>query len=305
MYGLKRLAFQSIFVFTILMLCPWLVNASPGAVNTQKIAHFMQYLTNCSHTNASPQECLSKAKNTYLKTFSLEDDLTTREAGFVAFLIYYNEMLDLLNENEEGFLGDFNKAIDSMGWDAAAAKFDKKAREYGFKLDGDGQGGTIAVTDFNFLLKTFGQYIPKEWATCFAYFIKFEHFAGYEGVSEEAMRAIEFEELRKMIILEETILLKHPHLYNVSSMTNFLHWMLDTYIFGTGANIPLTMGNKKILRPDIKISYENFLTENKSSSFYPLIEYAYALFKNSRFAMTDEYEISLRQKMIDMKIVSE
>ncbi len=280
------------FIFMAYIFVAFLAYMQPSLayaeVDSSKVATFEQAL-DIQEAGLSPLgKYIDNAKNLYFKTFTAEDSQETRDAAFMVFHKYYAKIITEINK---GF--NFDGSFDSI--QAQRTEAEKLGLQYGYKIGTRGEGTFAAEEDTDYLLKTFAKNISTPFVAYFTFAKKSRNYAFDGGLS------ISHEELRKLIILGDDIVKKYPDFKTTSLVEAILKKLVSSYMLGLD-NTPV-YGGKRILLPEVKKSLENFLKENKQSTYYPLVKYSYDLLKRNGFKMTDKVYADIVKKLREIKVL--
>lgn len=134
--------------------------------------------------------------------------------------------------------------------------------------------------DTKFAINKFGKFLSLPWKEYLALRVKERNVFLNDGAI-----AMPWDELRHRIVYWENFINKFPDFAENNEIKAKLADYLEWYIsgrYGYGA------GNR--IMPELKKSYENFLTYNKSSKFYPIVNNWYSLLKKNKFVYEYYYD---------------
>lgn len=115
-------------------------------------------------------------------------------------------------------------------------------------------------------------------------------------LGEDAGLYISWEELRKRIVRWDSFALAHPLLKETEeNVFPQIRKLLFLYLIGPDNTRGFSRETNELL-PQLKTSYENFLSENKSSICYQIIKKSYNILKAHQFKDNDEYRRFLRSE---------
>lgn len=150
------------------------------------------------------------------------------------------------------------------------------------------EGGWYAKEDFSFLKNKVlnGFYFDLK------RFIEFMSQEDKVVICDAALR-IRWDELRKRIIRWENFAKKYPSLPETKTeiietglgLNQLMYWYLNGE-----SNTPAYEYEDDKLNPELRASYSRFISENKSSRFYPDIKAMYEILMKSNFKRTKELD---------------
>ncbi len=262
---------------------PYTAQAQVDAI---KVGAFKQDLEIMEPKLSPVWQYIEKAQKLYFTTFTAEDSLETRDAGFLTFYTYYLSVLEKISA-DDNFMNELYHKEKLTKAQEVAAKF-------GFKVEHAGEGTFEARADTHYLAKTFASHVSP---TIKAYFTFVKASTGF---IQDGGLMVSYDELRQSIILGDTIMQKYPESSIAFMMQKPLNRMVYFYLLGVD-NTPI-YGAKRMLLPEVKTSYNKFLKENKQSTFYPLVKYSYDLLQKNNFTATDNVFKGIVNKLNEMNV---
>ncbi len=278
--------FKALCIFAAFFAC-FMPHLAQAEVDTIKVTNYEMDLENIETDPTATAKNIVKAKDLYFGTFTEQDSPETRDA---AFLVFYKYFLKIAEKTYNDAAFNNLSVIDEN----AVSKAREVAATYGLHLVAM-EGSYVPVADTNYLVKTFGKYVSPTLRAYFAFAKKNEY------VVEDAGLTVSYDELREMIILGDSIAKKFPDTAIAALVQNPLNRLVDLYLLGID-NTPV-YGAKRVLLPEVKSSYNRFLKENKTSTYYPIVKFAYDLLQKNNFKVTDNVSKTIVKKLREMGIV--
>jgi len=97
----------------------------------------------------------------------------------------------------------------------------------------------------------------------------------------EPNQNIDHDKLRIYIIELENFLEKNPNFVAIKEVKSRLNWYVNAYLTGL-PNIPLYNRQDHSMRPEVRVSFERFLSLNYTSKYYPLVLKVYEKFRKNK-----------------------
>ncbi|MDH5434272.1 MAG: hypothetical protein OEY19_10035 [Gammaproteobacteria bacterium] len=208
-----------------------------------------------------------------------------KESLFVSFRTFYYKSRRAFQE-----AGDIWNVLSSAGEDAA----NKKISVVGWKLRMS-EGDFYIGEDSSWLFLNFQDFLPNTWKVYFSQRkIEIE-----EGFSEDAGLLISWEKLRSRIIFWEDFLKTNKNFPLSEEISYRIKLYLRTYLTGMDNSRIYDYDDRNKLREEVKVSYENFINENKNSQYHELINEYYLILKKNNFYTSKENWEFLRTKKIN------
>lgn len=146
------------------------------------------------------------------------------------------------------------------------------------------EGSYYFITDYKKYSQLKG--IPKSWE-------KWLNFLAFDAQNYcEGSFLLSWEENRLAISQLEDFIAKYPNFIQIKKVEELLERYMQYYILPNGEPYNSNFDTeektgKYILNPKCKISYENFLKENKKSKYYPLVKEYYLMLETNNFYKPD------------------
>lgn len=266
---------------------------------------FKNFLINLDNTK---KESILVARDKFFKSFSTATVKENKEA-FRIFRGFYQEVIrecDQIFYNKKDcqqLLGNISSLVKG-GLENPLPAFEKLNNEssneirtkyaailkelYGYRNCGmnfyQSEGDWYLKEDIVFLIKMFpvsGRNELKD----FLIFLNNED----ERIAEDAGLIISWDDLRKRILCWEQFVEKHPDfLETINEVKPGLATLVGVYLVGLPNTQAYRVHSTGEIEPKLKKSYEIFLQQNKSSSFYNLISEVYNILKKHNFKINKE-----------------
>ncbi len=255
---------------------------------------------NHSSTNISPESEKADAEI----SSNIDDETDTKEEPIKEEVLnpvqkYYKENLE---QDEINFLNraktskdndiefsklqmKFIKAADVLN-EKYAENIDIKERYYKnnwVKLSCV-EGSYFYAANFGYLREKYGEYLSPAYNEWLKFILK------RESVMQDGGLIVPPDTLREYIISLEKFVAKYPDFLLIEDAKDFLDSYLMTYLEGIDNSPIFDKWNTKKLLPEFKASYEKFLTENKDSKYYPMVEELYNKSKSNNFTWDRDFD---------------
>ncbi len=255
-------------------------------VDTAKVAAYTKALKDMEGKCKSSPQCITEPKDLYLKMFTRKDSPETCDQAFEVFYDYYSDLLlsprfitpttPVFSERKKG--------------DLAKAKAYYAKYSYAI-VNGEGEYGPSE--DYQFLLDTFGNVVSTLYRDCLSYLSEEDGMYKTEGApsladiyfrtdkptSSELTHVAEL--LRQNILRGGSIIKRYQGDSICVISKRELQYRINNYfIFFEGQKV---YDENKVLRPELKKSYEKFLKENTDFVYYPLVKEIYDLQEQNNF----------------------
>jgi hypothetical protein len=165
----------------------------------------------------------------------------------------------------------------------SAAKLDKELAKAGWRT---------AMTEGAYYVAQAGGWMEialKEILTpAYKDFLEQESKENREGFADDAGLVISWEQLRVRIIEKEALLKKHPDFIENQLSQDHLTDAVGAFLGGL-PNTPIYDFETKALLKDVKIAYEKFIKENKTSKYYTIVNDFYEMLRKNKFVVPDNY----------------
>ncbi len=255
-------------------------------VDSKKVTAYKQILKSFPSDTKPLGAFITLAQKAFFKTFTKADSVETRHAAFKVFYAYYMSILTTINDDNDGFLASLNANNDYRGTNYG--------KRFGFLIEHAGEGSYVASPNYEYIKKTFKNYLPEEFTLYFSYFEK--HPVGY------MYRDIKNHDgLREAIMVAEKLITKYPKSEFSEQMKNDVKFDVRVYISGID-NYPIGVGEPYSLNPIVKASFEKFLKQNKDSKFYDIVQAWYKRLQENNFIIDNDFNSLLIEKIEKMDL---
>ncbi len=209
---------------------------------------------------------------------------------FSEFCSYYYQFMHSYEKSIEDYLSNYPLPQQEE------SKLVSKLSKAGWKLD-ESEGMYYVGEDGEWLLKEFGSILPEDWNK----YLQQRTKEVKKQFSEDAGLLISWEELRDRIIYWEKFLIKYPTFSEKEVIDFYLDVYIRTYLTGMSNSRIADVETNKVQDKIIE-SYQNFLTLNKQSKYYKLVEGQYNILKRNSFHLNEktsqELEVFYKKKGI-------
>lgn len=261
-------------------------------LSEEKLSEYKLFLTKLPPNKL---ESIIKARTAYFKYFSLDDKVEYRNAGFNEFLTLYNKVINYLESISYIYQNEIPRNEYNYNNIKKRSEYLKK---FNIKI-GFTEATYYPETNYEFLNTTFGKYLSDDWRE----YLNFSAKVSNEGFTEMGSVAIPWDKMRERIIFLESFLNKYPHFIKEKDIKKNINYYLYSYVNDIGANDNIvnegadTKNEINPLKPGVKNSYETFITVNKTSHFYPMIEAYYKILKKHHFIVSDDIYDFINKKL--------
>jgi hypothetical protein len=195
---------------------------------------------------------------------------------FSEFRSYYYQFMHAYEKSIEDYLSNYPLPRQEE------SKLASKLSKAGWKLD-ESEGMYYVGEDGEWFLKEFGSILPEDWNK----YLQQRTKEVKNQFSEDAGLLISWEELRDRIIYWEKYLIKYPTFSEKEVIDFYLDVYIRTYLTGMSNSSIADIETNKV-QDKITKSYENFLTLNKQSKYYKLVEGQYNILKQNSFLLNEK-----------------
>ncbi|MGE0086937.1 MAG: hypothetical protein AB7S75_21240 [Desulfococcaceae bacterium] len=276
-------------------------------IDSQPFDNMTKYRNALQKLKTSQKESIIAAKEEFYKSFPKNDKYA--QDGFRVFTEFYDKIIQESSEqffSKEKFLhflSEFYETADGT-YSSPLQGFDKmeperkeivrkqyagELEEYtryakcGIKISPDGEGGWYLREDFDFLCD-----ILRDYPVDINQYLLFMKKSSKQDVVMDGGLVIPWDELRKRIISFEEFARKYPKLQETKTKIQpELKWLLYIYLAGVD-NSPVFDWESEKMNPELKISYETFLKENKNSAWHSSIAQMYQIHQKHQFGRSTE-----------------
>lgn len=284
----------------------------------------VSYIRFCDSLDVNDIDSITKAKNTFRKSFLSRPEL--QEHAFRVFRHLYKQAgysLQSRIESDNRLTGSGyvlgSPLLHSIDPDHLSAGQIKKLKEELQWYEGDpedsGYDSVQRDEDFRFFLRelvsyarngiqmdcgegesfvreNYHYYVEEVLRGCkgeiVAYFTVLAQNDSHQ-LSADAGYLISWEEMRANLIAFERFYLKHPKFFESRDLPGLIETRLYAYLWGAD-NTPLTYSREDPLLDEVMKSYQRFLTENQDSKFTPYMKRLYRLYQTNDFKTNKEIE---------------
>jgi len=135
-----------------------------------------------------------------------------------------------------------------------------------------------------YLIEKYGQYLSSAYNEWLKFIIK------RETVMQDGGFMVPPDTVREYIILLEKFVNENPKFVLISDAKDILNSYLMIYLEGVDNSPIFDKWNTRKMKPEFKESYEKFLSENKDSIYYPMVEELYHKAKTNDFTWDRDFE---------------
>ncbi|MBR6126166.1 hypothetical protein IKQ21_00615 [bacterium] len=146
------------------------------------------------------------------------------------------------------------------------------------------EGSYYYIINYNYLYRKYGQYLS------FAYKQLLNHHSETESIVEDAGLTISPDKLREYIIFLDNFIKQNPNFVLKNDVNDMLNNYLMIYLVGIDNSPTFDKWNTRKMLPKYKASYEKFLSENKDSKYYPMVEELYNKAKANDFSWDRDFD---------------
>lgn len=220
-------------------------------------------------SNANPaqkyyKDFIEQDEKNFLASISLPKN---NDVQFSRLQKRYSEAIDNLNEKDY-------ENIDSN---------DSYYRNNWVKLL-NSEGSYYYAINYNYLHQKYGKYLSP------AYNLWLKHLSETESIVEDAGLTISADKLREYIIFLDNFIKLNPNFVLKNDVNDMLNNYLMIYLEGMDNSPIFDKWDSKKLNPEFKASYEKFLSENKDSKYYQMVEELYNKAKSNNFTWDENFD---------------
>ena len=139
------------------------------------------------------------------------------------------------------------------------------------------EGSYFYAVNSEYFLKKYGKYLSPAYNEWLKFIVK------RESVMQDGGLKVPPDKLREYIISLENFVAQYPDFVLVGDAKDILESYLMTYLEGIDNSPIFDKWNTRKMLPEFKTSYEKFLSENKDSKYYPMVEEFYSKAKANDF----------------------
>lgn len=146
------------------------------------------------------------------------------------------------------------------------------------------EGCYIYAVNSEYLREKYGKYLSPAYNEWLEYILK------RESVMQDAGLMVPPDTLREYIISLEKFVEQYPDFVLIGDAKDILDSYLMTYLEGIDNSPIFDKWNTRKMLPEYKASYEKFLSENKDSKYYPMVEELYNKAKSNDFSWDRDFD---------------
>lgn len=146
------------------------------------------------------------------------------------------------------------------------------------------EGIYFYAVNTDYLLKKFGKYLSPSYNEWLKFIVK------KETVMQDGGLIVPPDKLREYIIFIEKFVEQNPNFILIGEAKKILNSYLITYLVGVDNSPIFDKWNTRKMKPEFKESYEKFLSENKDSKYYPMVEELYNKSKENDFNWDRDFD---------------
>ena len=207
-----------------------------------------------------------------------------RSSALQAFIEFNRKSISYFNAQEDNGLAGIYE-------EAEISAYNRKLAIAGWEL-GSTEGTYYVQQESNWIRDSFDEVAPNDWR-------EYLHQRAEELSAEfthDAFLLIPFDDLRKRIVFWEAFLDRYPLFALRDEVEYRTIYYLAVYLSGTDNSRVYEIGSStsnwnspRPLKEEVRNSYQNFLTVNHESKYYPLVRDYYAQIKSNNFLLSDEF----------------
>lgn len=146
------------------------------------------------------------------------------------------------------------------------------------------EGSDYYEINYDYMIKKYGKYLSP------ANNIWLKHLSETESIVDDAALTTDPDSIRKYIILLEQFLKEYPTFVSKNDVKDRIKGYLNVYLLGMDNSPIFDKWDSKKLNPGFKASYEKFLSENKDSKYYQMVEEIYNKAKSNNFNWDENFD---------------
>ena len=146
------------------------------------------------------------------------------------------------------------------------------------------EGSYFYSVNSEYLLNNYGKYLSPAYREWLKFIIK------REAVMQDGGLIVPPDTLREYIISIEKFVERYPDFVLISDAKDYLNSYLMTYLEGIDNSPIFDKWNTKKMLPEFKSSYEKFLSVNKDSKYYSMVEELYNKSKENNFVWDSDFD---------------
>ena len=146
------------------------------------------------------------------------------------------------------------------------------------------EGSYFYAVNSEYLLNKYGKYLSGAYNEWLKFILK------RESVMQDGGLAVPPDKLREYIIFLEKFTEQNPDFVLIGDAKDILESYLMTYLEGIDNSPIFDKWNTRKMLPEFKESYEKFLSENKDSKYYSMVEELYNKSKENDFNWDRDFD---------------
>ena len=146
------------------------------------------------------------------------------------------------------------------------------------------EGCYLYAVNSEYLCEKYGKYLSPAYNEWLKFILK------RESVMQDGGLIVPPDTLREYIICLEKFVEQYPEFVLIGDAKDLLESYLMTYLEGIDNSPIFDKWNTRKMLPEYKESYEKFLSENKDSKYYPMVEELYTKSKANDFNWDRDFE---------------
>ena len=146
------------------------------------------------------------------------------------------------------------------------------------------EGCYIYAVNSEYLLEKYGKYLSPAYNEWLQFILK------RESVMQDGGLMVPPDTLREYIISLEKFVEQYPDFVLIGDAKDILDSYLMTYLEGIDNSPIFDKWNTRKMLPEYKASYEKFLSENKDSKYYSMVEELYKKAKSNDFTWDRDFD---------------
>jgi hypothetical protein len=146
------------------------------------------------------------------------------------------------------------------------------------------EGSYFYSVNSDYLLKKYGKYLSSAYRDWLKFILK------REAVMQDGGLAVQPDKVREYIVFLEKFTQQNPEFVLISDAKDILDSYLMIYLEGIDNSPIFDKWNTRKMLPEFKASYEKFLSEDKDSKYYPMVEELYNKAKENNFTWDRNFD---------------
>ena len=146
------------------------------------------------------------------------------------------------------------------------------------------EGIYFYAVNSEYLLEKYGKYLSNAYREWLKYILK------RESVMQDGGLAVQPDKVREYILFLEKFIEQNPDFVLISDAKDMLESYLMIYLEGIDNSPIFDKWNTRKMIPEFKESYEKFLSDNKDSKYYSMVEELYNKSKENNFNWDRDFD---------------